>query len=110
MAGLTKQEKKALKLFKKLLIKEFGDRLDSMRLFGSKARGDAHSESDVDVLVVLQTSDERNRDKVIRLASRVITETGVVISPKVFSEKKIAKSRKRRNVFIQSVDRESVAL
>lgn len=31
----------------------YGERLQQMILFGSQARGDAHAESDVDVLVVL---------------------------------------------------------
>jgi uncharacterized protein len=44
---------------------EYGDRLDRLILFGSQARGDATSTSDIDILIVLQdpvnTSDELRR-------------------------------------------------
>jgi predicted nucleotidyltransferase len=36
------------------LVALYGDRLDRVLLYGSRARGDAEPESDVDVLVVLE--------------------------------------------------------
>jgi predicted nucleotidyltransferase len=64
----------------------FGSRLVSVRLFGSYARGDAHEESDVDCLVLL--------DEVSSADDRAITDLvgdlscqigGVVISPLIMS-------------------------
>jgi predicted nucleotidyltransferase len=37
----------------------YGERLESVHLFGSRARGDAHPDSDVDLLVVLDGVDSR---------------------------------------------------
>ncbi|HEX7052207.1 MAG TPA: nucleotidyltransferase domain-containing protein [Longimicrobiales bacterium] len=53
-------------------------------LFGSKARGDFHRDSDVDILLLCDV-DPRERDRVAaaaaRVAARVTAETGVVIEP-----------------------------
>lgn len=44
----------ALAEAKARLVARYGDRLDRLILYGSHARGEAHDESDVDVLVVLR--------------------------------------------------------
>jgi predicted nucleotidyltransferase len=44
----------ALDRFRAALERRFGSRLRELVLFGSHARGDAHEESDVDVLVVVE--------------------------------------------------------
>jgi predicted nucleotidyltransferase len=41
----------------------YGDRLAQMLLYGSQARGDATPESDIDVLVVLQTVGDFDKER-----------------------------------------------
>jgi antitoxin ChpS len=43
-----------LKDLKRRLRRRFGDRLDGLYLFGSRARGDAEPDSDIDVAVILK--------------------------------------------------------
>ena len=75
-----------LDAFVEALRTRFGQRLVSVRLFGSYARGDAHEDSDVDCLVLL--------DEVSPADDRAITDLvgdlswqigGVVISPLIRS-------------------------
>lgn len=51
---MTARLQKILKELKQGLTRIYGDRLDSVILYGSQARGDAGSDSGVDVLVVLK--------------------------------------------------------
>ncbi len=51
---LTPNERASLAAFVDRLRQRYGDNLLRVRLFGSKARGDAHEESDFDLLVVLR--------------------------------------------------------
>lgn len=44
-----------LEVFLKSLQKKFGPRFSSLWIYGSWARGDAHPESDVDLLIVLKS-------------------------------------------------------
>lgn len=60
--GLTKKEKELLKEFKKELANELPGQVLDLKLFGSKARGDATKYSDVDVMVVLKNASETNKD------------------------------------------------
>ena len=54
---LTLQEQCALAHFKKSLQLLLVDNLLSLRLFGSRARGEGAADSDLDVLLVLQEKD-----------------------------------------------------
>jgi predicted nucleotidyltransferase len=51
---MTPSVRHALDEVRKRLTELYGDRLVRLVLYGSQARGDAHPESDVDVLVVLK--------------------------------------------------------
>jgi predicted nucleotidyltransferase len=64
----------------------FGERVASVTLYGSYARGDAHEDSDVDVLVLLDRVDPADDRAVTDLAADLIWQLdGVVISPMVMS-------------------------
>jgi predicted nucleotidyltransferase len=64
----------------------FGPRLLDVRLFGSYARGEAHEESDVDCLVLLDRVERGDDRTVTDLAADLVWQIGgVVISPLVMS-------------------------
>jgi len=69
MNNLTEKEKQAVKELIDELKKLYGDNLSCVILYGSKARGDATEDSDIDILVVLKNiqnfSSERKKVKEI---------------------------------------------
>ena len=64
--------------FRKALDEMYGDRLDRVVLFGSRARGDTHVESDYDVAVFLRGMDDRGPElyRLADLSTDTINETG----------------------------------
>ena len=69
-----------LKEFRERLVEHYGDRLVKVVLFGSQARGDATSGSDIDVMVVL-TGDVRPGDLVAALSLKYDVLLSTVFRP-----------------------------
>ena len=80
-------------------------------LYGSYARGDNKNDSDIDLLVLLNTDtvtyDDEKRIKYPLY--HIEYDTGVIISPLVFS-KKIWETKHRITPFYQNVIKEGVVL
>lgn len=55
---LKKQEAAALREFKQRLSSKYGNLVSSILLYGSKARGQASKDSDIDILVVIDSDDQ----------------------------------------------------
>jgi len=68
--------------YKRRVESAFGERVAKMVLFGSRARGDQHEESDWDIAVFLRgepTMEDRHR--LVDLGTDVLYDTGHVIQP-----------------------------
>ncbi len=74
----------ATRSFAERLRARWGEQLVAVRVFGSFARGGAHEESDVDVLVVLAHLDRTSWREVIDLGAEVGLEFGLWLSPTLF--------------------------
>jgi predicted nucleotidyltransferase len=103
----------ALQRFRDALVRRFGARLREITLFGSHARGEAHEESDVDVLVVIEGLTEDERREVMDLAydaDAADREAWVGLSPLPYSEVQAADMRSRERLLFRDIDREGVRL
>jgi len=67
-----------LKRFRAALDGVYGDRIERVVIFGSRARGDAHPESDYDVAVFLKEVPDRWQElhRLADLRVKLIDETG----------------------------------
>ena len=54
---MTPEERQALNAYVEAVRRHYGARLHDICVFGSRARGDHHAESDVDLAVILRASD-----------------------------------------------------
>ena len=71
-----------LKRFRSVLDCAYGDRLERVVLFGSRARGDARPDSDYDVAIFLKSMPNRweDLDRLADLSTDFIDETGEVFN------------------------------
>src|SRR5579863_8694650 len=70
-----------LKRFRAALEVAYGDRIERIVLFGSRARGDAREDSDYDVAVFLRDMPDRfaEMNRLADLSTDILDETGAVI-------------------------------
>lgn len=97
-----------------MIASRFGARLREVVLFGSWARGDAHEESDVDVLVVVDGLDETERREVMDAAYDAAASLGaddwVSICPLPYSTTQAAELRARQRRLLRDIAAEGVSL
>jgi predicted nucleotidyltransferase len=70
-----------LRRFRAALDDLYGDRLERVVLFGSRARGDARRDSDYDIAVFVEGLDDRWRevDRIVPVVTDILDDTGAVI-------------------------------
>ena len=83
-----------------------GDNLSRIVLFGSRARGEGHADSDLDLLVLVGTYDAQERKAVIDIAADVDDQTGLRLMPVVMDAARFAASLPLHDAVV----REGVAL
>lgn len=102
------KEMKIAEKFKQLVSQRV--KVIELRVFGSRARGDATEDSDLDVLVVVEKLDHAI-DKYI---SECAWETGfpedIVVMPVAITEESLKNSPLRQSVFIRTVYEEGVGV
>ena len=107
---LTDNEQAAIRQYASKLRARVPDRILSITLFGSKARGEASAESDLDLLVLVDSEDREFVSELWRMASDVSLEHNLVLSVRVFAESRWAESRRMRLPFYRAVQAEGVPL
>jgi predicted nucleotidyltransferase len=108
MRNLTANETTALARLKEELERVPG--FTQMRLFGSKARGDSDRESDIDVLVVLETCDRKTRNAIYDLCYDLSVDYSVVLAPVVYARAEFESELTQATPFYRVVAREGVPL
>lgn len=86
----------------------YGDEIRQILFFGSRARGDATSESDYDCLLVFERVTNSLKHDLDRLANQWLLERGIVFSWVAVEEGDL--ERLRYEPFLQNARRESIAL
>ena len=78
-------------------------------LFGSRARGDADPQSDLDVVVVLDDgTDASAREYVSDCAWEAGFSHGIVVVPVVFTQSEWERGPERHSLFVRAVETEGV--
>lgn len=82
----TPQSDPILKRFRAAVSEIYGDRVERVVLFGSRARGDHRPDSDYDIAVFLKDPGTLTEelDKLASITTAILLDTGAVISAKPF--------------------------
>ncbi len=111
-AALDERERELLDRLVAALQEEYGDDLDAVWLYGSRARGERpHDESDIDVLVI--TRGERDDKALIPALWRVLDDLGnphILVDPRQRSRAWVQDRRAIDSFFLREVDRDRIVL
>ncbi|MGB9793200.1 MAG: nucleotidyltransferase domain-containing protein [Thermacetogeniaceae bacterium] len=110
MEHLTPNERKAVLELKEALQEMLGNRLAGLYLFGSKARGDYSSDSDIDIAVIVRGLTKELKRAVFDKAADIELENDVYLSTLVLSEEEFELLKKRERRIALDIEREGVPL
>jgi predicted nucleotidyltransferase len=107
---LTSREEQAIKAFVQRLTAELDGDVADVLLFGSKARGEAKPDSDLDVFVRVDRSDYAFKQAILWLAAEVSLDYDVLLSPRVVPPEAWRKMVEADTLFYRSVASEGIPL
>jgi len=86
LGSLANHEIAAIDNFVGKITKLFGDGIVKVILYGSKARGNARFDSDIDLLVILKQDDYRMRKAILQSAAKTSLDFDILLSIMAMSE------------------------
>jgi len=109
---MNERDKELITEFKRRLPSELGNHLRRIIVFGSRSRGDAAEESDLDVIALV---DEKSIDIERRLEDIVYQvmwdyDFKPIISLKVFSESQFNNALSKGSSFYRHIEKEGIAV
>lgn len=110
ISTLKRKERKALQEYIGKLYKLYSGYIEKIILFGSKVRGDAGKDSDIDILIVIRNGSKELKNKITDLAFEIILKYGVDIEPTIFDKKEWMRLTKIPTSFVYCVLKEGKEL
>ena len=107
---LTKQEKDCLTLFQNKLSQELTGDVVELRLFGSRVTGQSDENSDIDVLVLVQSKNTRIKNRIWDIAAEIQIDHDVEIAPLVMTPAEYQGLIRRERLLALNIEREGIAL
>ena len=111
--GWHDDEQRWLERFREALATEYGEIIKKALLFGSRARGDWKSESDIDVMVIVKDEAADAQESIADMGHEIVYEAGcwkAVPSVLTRTESEWAKGLSWKSSFHETVEREGITL
>jgi predicted nucleotidyltransferase len=108
MLTLGSQEQAWLDLYRRALTDNFPGLVDQIIIYGSKARGEAGPESDIDVLVILRKGDRTIKSRVREMGHLLAVTSAAVPSIMVYTLEEWSTRKEGGSPFYHAVTRDGV--
>lgn len=108
MLKLASQEQTWLDSFRQALNESFPALVEQIVIYGSKARGDAGPDSDIDVLVILRSGDRITKAKVREIGHLLAVASEAVPSIMIYTREEWSARQAGGSPFYQAVTRDGV--
>lgn len=107
---LTKRERQAIEKYLEQLIAEHGSRIREVILFGSTARGEATEESDIDLMVLVDSDDWRLHKEMGNISAEIDLKYDVVLMDMFIGPERFRLMQQYREPLYQEVERDGIRL
>lgn len=107
---LTQKERQAVIEFVQRVRQRFDGQVASVVLFGSRARGEAEPDSDMDVLVVMSGASPEIRREIRHLAVEVWLKHGIYLSTRVWSQAHWRELQELQTLLYRNIRRDGLDL
>ena len=107
---LEESERAAILAFSESVHDFLGADLCHLWLFGSKARGDSHRHSDLDLLIVLRHLDPERRGVIRRLGARVSLDHDTLINTHIYEKERWDYLAHYQDTLWREIERDGISL
>ena len=110
MLQLTREEQQWLDAYHETLTNRFPGVVEQLIIFGSKARGEATADSDLDVMLIIRSGTWQDKEALTRPGHLLAVGTDVVPSFVVYTVDEWETRRQNRSPLWQTTIRDGVAV
>jgi predicted nucleotidyltransferase len=108
MLQLTAEEQAWLDGYREALNEKHPGTVQEILIYGSKARGQAHAESDLDVLLIVKNEAGARKRELRRIGYLLAATTDVLPSILAYTREEWESRKRSGSTFRQAVDRDAV--
>ena len=105
---IQEKYKLPINLFKDRAFSKYKDNVQKLIIYGSVARGEAKSDSDIDIFVIWKGDKLEAWHSLESIAFDVLLETGIYISLKIVTPTEHKKLLNNNNYFIKTISQEGI--